>query len=420
MRTLIKILIFAIVLVVIATAVYLIFFNPQNFTPQTEAPIESGGLPIAEDRVFEPTTSTSGAFAPLAGNYQSLNDLTNSLGANDFSIHSLVGAVFAPTASSTSEPAIIFLSKNQPGIYSQSLSSRTATKIGDLDSSRVNNAIWASDPRGLRLFAEYFDNADQSLKLLSGLVTFSSGAATEAEFTESAPPATIGSFRNLTISPNQKQIFYFEKTTTETRGVITDPEFKVKTIVFSSPFHSWRATWPQNETVVLNTKASGGAPGAIYLLDLKKRQTTKLLGDRKGLVGVISPGLTVLAYSETLNNLPRLTFWDIKGVKNTGPTINTLAEKCVWQNEETIFCAVPKTLPQGEYPDVWYMGEINTNDDLWKINILAGETRKIRISGGLDEVFDAENLFLSKDSNTLFLTNRLTSRLMAFDLKESL
>ena len=46
--------------------------------------------------------------------------------------------------------------------------------------------------------------------------------------------------------------------------------------------------------------------------------------------------------------------------------LTTLPEKCVWTKDgERFYCGVPRVIPQGTYPDVWYQGVISFEDEVW-------------------------------------------------------
>ena len=86
---------------------------------------------------------------------------------------------------------------------------------------------------------------------------------------------------------------------------------------------------------------------------------------------------------------------------------------------DTIYCAIPKSITRGTYPDLWYKGETSFSDEIWKINVESGITTKlinpITVIGG--EEIDAIKLALDADENYLFFVNKKDSYLWKLELK---
>jgi Tol biopolymer transport system component len=77
--------------------------------------------------------------------------------------------------------------------------------------------------------------------------------------------------------------------------------------------------------------------------------------------------------------------------------INTWANKCTFGDDNTLFCAVPRDLPQGAgiTPEI-----NNSSDDLYKIDLKTGT--KIPISTG--ENFQVSSLSYDKNTNKIIFT----------------
>ncbi|MEK7586447.1 MAG: hypothetical protein AAB453_01095 [Patescibacteria group bacterium] len=420
MRTFLKIIIFLLVLILIGFAVYVAFFQNKNPSGENNniTPIgsvsNSNGLPIADQQVFTPRATTT--LVTPEENFQPANSLISELGANEISTSQMIAplliepAVVGTSTASTTEPYLIYLGQNKNGIYKKTLGNSEPEKIAELETVKIKKVVWALDKQDFKLFTLAIDGKTNLIKMV-----------TWPEATTTLPN---GNIYDLAVSPNQKQLFYLEEKVGETFGYLTDLEFKKKELVFTSPFTSWHVNWFTPGAIAFAGKASNQALGLVYFLDLKTKKLTRVLGDRLGLSVLPSLGGTHLALSQTEGRQTRLSFYDLKKSEVVGPTLNTLAEKCVWADNEIIYCAVPKTLPAGDYPDSWYRGEINFADEIWRANITTGETKRISVANNLTDLsennFDAENLFLNQEATTLFLLNRLNSRLMAFDLKETL
>jgi len=79
--------------------------------------------------------------------------------------------------------------------------------------------------------------------------------------------------------------------------------------------------------------------------------------------------------------------------------LNTWADKCTFSDDSTLFCAVPKDLPQGAgiLPEV---AGTNT-DDLYKIDLKTGLKTNISLDGN----YNVKNISYDKNNNKLFFTD---------------
>ena len=74
-----------------------------------------------------------------------------------------------------------------------------------------------------------------------------------------------------------------------------------------------------------------------------------------------------------------------------------------------MYCAVPQTLPQAEYPDQWYQGLFSFSDNIWKIDTKTGVVEKILTPSDLRaSSLDMINLTLSSDDSYLLFMNKIT------------
>lgn len=79
--------------------------------------------------------------------------------------------------------------------------------------------------------------------------------------------------------------------------------------------------------------------------------------------------------------------------------LNTWADKCTFSDDATVFCAVPRDLPQGAgiLPEV----AANTNDDMYKIDLKTGLKITVPINGN----YNIKNITYDKNKNKLYFTN---------------
>ncbi|MFH1608829.1 MAG: hypothetical protein ABH951_02310 [Patescibacteria group bacterium] len=221
---------------------------------------------------------------------------------------------------------------------------------------------------------------------------------------------------DLSFSSDKSQIFYLFNTQNSAIGIITDYLGINKTQVFNSPFTEWLSQWPNERMITITTKPSYNVPGYMYAIDPAKKDLNKIIGNINGLTTLTSPNGQLVLYS---NNNLALYMYEI-GTGNSQPLgIQTLAEKCVWTKaSDAIYCAVPKYIPTGNYPDSWYMGEISFNDNVWFIDINSGNTTMVLdvIRAGNEEELDIIKLDTDENQDYLFFMNKKDSYLWELDL----
>ena len=140
------------------------------------------------------------------------------------------------------------------------------------------------------------------------------------------------------------------------------------------------------------------------------------LGNINGLTTLTSPNGKLILYGDDGLNL---NVYNITTNTSTLLGVKTLPEKCVWGNTNTtIYCAVPRDIPNNQYPDAWYQGEVSFSDQIWKIDVTTGNTMMLvdplTISGGED--IDGVKIILDSGGNYLFFVNKKDSFLWEFSL----
>ena len=97
--------------------------------------------------------------------------------------------------------------------------------------------------------------------------------------------------------------------------------------------------------------------------------------------------------------------------------VPTLVSKCVWADDENVYCALPTSIPDGAVmPNDYQDKKITTKDTFLKINVLNGESKRIVDLKEITDSYDAENLLLSLYEGCLFFVNRIDGKLYRIDL----
>jgi uncharacterized protein YxeA len=222
---------------------------------------------------------------------------------------------------------------------------------------------------------------------------------------------------SISMSPSKSQIFYIKNL--GQRGTISNLDGSKSSFVFDSVFREWLTQWAGTKSIFLNTKPSEAALGYLYNLDLTTGIIKKIVGGVTGLTSLVSNDASNLIYTSTDGGSMEMFVHNIKDTSERMLPEKTLPEKCVWGNKNTsiIYCAVPRTLSYGNYPDDWYMGLVHFNDDLWKIDLKTGLDQLILSPDSIVNVpFDMVNLKLSANDDYLMFTEKNTLSLWGYQL----
>lgn len=222
---------------------------------------------------------------------------------------------------------------------------------------------------------------------------------------------------DLSLSPDGTKIFYLLNVGENAIGTIINLADSKKTQIFDSPFTEWLSFWPNASMITLTTKPTALVQGHMYTLNPTTKSFIRALGDIYGLTTLTSPNGKLVLYSDS--SLTLNTF-DINKKTTTPTGLRTLPEKCVWNNDSSIvYCAVPTNISGGQYPDSWYQGEVSFVDQIWKIELLTGNTTIISDpaldTGGED--IDGIKLALDNSGKYLLFVNKKDSFLWKLDLE---
>jgi hypothetical protein len=164
-------------------------------------------------------------------------------------------------------------------------------------------------------------------------------------------------------------VFLIKKTNGKSVGLLKNFNDNTTTPVFSSSFNEWMPQFVNKTLITMTTYASHAFGGYMYDLDPITQKFTKVLGPSFGLTTLTSPDGKYVLVSNIENNQLVTKVVDLNTRTQKILPFTTLSEKCVWYDNSQLFCGVPNTLPQGQYPDDWYKGVVSFKDTLWLYNI---------------------------------------------------
>ena len=220
----------------------------------------------------------------------------------------------------------------------------------------------------------------------------------------------------LAVVPNGSKIAYLETQPGGGANLYTnDWNLKSAKKVWSSPLKEWVVNWPKDNLISLTSRASFDYPGVAYILDLKTNQSKTILSDVNGLMTNASPDGQRIIYSKSLLNSFSLYQYDLATGTSRLLDFNTLPSKCAWFDNDILYCAVPKTIPAGRYPDDWYQGKVIFSDNIWRIDL---KQRTTLLVYPLKGNYDLINLVINKQTGWLYALDKSNSTLQAFTLSE--
>jgi hypothetical protein len=220
---------------------------------------------------------------------------------------------------------------------------------------------------------------------------------------------------DISLSPDTTKIFYLLGSGDSATGVIYGLRDNKKTQVFDSPFTEWLSLWPNSKMITLSTKPSGNVGGHIYTINPDKKGFRRIFGDIVGLTTLTSKDGKLILYS---GSSLLLNIYNVDTKESTPLGVSTLPDKCVWGENNILYCAVPKSINPALYPDSWYKGEVSFQDEIWKIDAENNNTVRIinPVASGGEET-DGIRLSLDEKEDYLFFVNKKDSYLWELRLK---
>ncbi|MBU1179068.1 hypothetical protein KKB69_01915 [Patescibacteria group bacterium] len=273
---------------------------------------------------------------------------------------------------------------------------------------KVFETVWSNDLSKAAL--KYIDPETDSLRTFLVSSPTTSTTTTTNQLEGSFLPLNLSA---IVMSPSQEKIFYLLKNNGVT-GVTASLENKNQKEIFSSPFENFLIKWPQKDIITIQTKPSASIEGYFYSLNPQTGDFSKIIGGIKGLTALYSSVGNKVIYSQSEKNGFSAKIYDAKEKTFSDFSYKVLPEKCFFSptKENLIYCAAPKSIPGGNYPNDWYKGLISFEDSLWAIDLANGSTKIIMDKDG----FDAINLFTDDSENYLLFQNKKDGALWSLQL----
>ncbi len=313
-----------------------------------------------------------------------------------------------------SNETIVRLMDNTNGkIYETRIGSSSVTWLATvrIPTGKVEEATWTR--KGDAFYMRYA-NSNEDIETVYTALSKRKAASTTTSGGDVtfAPYDTKTSFLpknilQLATGDSTTPLFYLLKQSTGVLGVIADQENKKPKTIFTSPTSEWLAMWP-NANVHLVTKPSGTFIGTQFTLNPTTGALSRISGDVFGLTALANAkGDTYIVSGNEKENLGTGIYSTKSGNLSYFPA-TTMAEKCVWgiKNPTIAYCAAPKNLSGGTYPDIWYQGRISFNDTLVRINTETNDTQTILDPESQSIIQKADMIDLQIDKSDQFISFR--------------
>ncbi len=178
---------------------------------------------------------------------------------------------------------------------------------------------------------------------------------------------------------------------------------------------------PSNQIVGFFEEGLDSNRKKLYFIGLNDENYKALTVDGRGIIEKWSPLGTQLVYSAYASQSGyRPELWitdalgDTIGNNRRRLDIQTWADKCGFFDNTTLYCSVPKTIPEGGGLLPTLAEEKSGGEQIYKIDLNTGEKRKIAEP---DPALIATNIVVSKDQRDLYFTDKYSGKLFHIQLQ---
>ena len=220
---------------------------------------------------------------------------------------------------------------------------------------------------------------------------------------------------SISVSRDGQKLFFIIPEESGAVGYLSDVNSTTTTPIWSSYIKGWHTKWIDNENILLNEKPTAKFGSSAFIINTKTGDENIFLSQKPGL-SIKMASTTTALFSISNNNSIKL-FYINNGVQTKTP-LSTFAEKCAILNTEA-YCFVPKSIPSGEYPDDWYMGNSSFSDELWKLDLNSMKTTLVLSpETEYNEILDVDDVFTTPDKRFLIFRNKKDQTLWSIQIKD--
>ena len=283
---------------------------------------------------------------------------------------------------------------------------------------KIQEVVWSNS--GSDLVFRYLDGDTDNISSFSGKIkTISTSTDSFQELTGLFLPTNI---KQLSVNPTGNKIFELvdKSDKSGTYGFTTNLDGGGKKMIFESQISYFNISWPKENTVTLTTKPNYKDTGLLYFFNTQTYSVEKILGNILGMSTLTNNDTSLVAYSYSTESSLAFNVYDVANKISKDILIKTLVDKCVWgsKNDKILYCAIPKIIPLGNYPDDWYQGLQSFSDNIWKIDTETGNIELSYQIGVNEGDIDAFDFKISLDDKYLSFSNKNDLSLWLLNIEE--
>jgi hypothetical protein len=390
------------VLIGIAIAVYLLFIAPNR------AHLTVGGagtFPASGNSAITPGSETTGpnAGTVVAPHLVKITEGPVALGFVGVDIQ-VPAAGTASTSSSTPttpDVDVRYVDRASGNIYSYTVLGRVLTRISNKTLPGIQEASWL--PNGSMAFVRYLSKDTDGTEHIQTYALPANGEGGYILQEDLDETAVMGS----------STIFSLLTSTTGSVGTVASSDGTNVRTLFTSLLSSLIIK-PSTGGYFAQTRASSQLDGYAFVVN-KDGTFSRILGPLRGLSILPSPNGSSLLYSYVDGSTVHLAVIDTKSHAATALPLGTLAEKCAWADEVTVYCGVPTSV-SGTLPDDWYQGTVSFSDRIWRIDLTARiATLVIDPTQIANTSIDIVGMTVDPNESALIFSDKATGSLWAYD-----
>lgn len=262
-----------------------------------------------------------------------------------------------------------------------------------------------------------------SPKKSEAVLEYPDGSKTIYNFDRQKQISLPSHWKNFSFSPEGDQLIMKSlgnDPSNKWLAMVNDDGTQVKGISKLGDDASVYPLWsPNRQVAAVYTKSDGLDRQEVFFEGFNNENYKSMMVEGRDFRPMWSPTGDKMLYSvySTASNLkPSLWIVDAKGDEignnRANLQVNTWADKCIFADKETVYCAVPKTLDEGAgmFPEM----AKDTPDSIYKIDTVTGTKQVIAIP---DKDYNVTELTTSPDGKYLYFNDKKTGIVHRLNLK---
>lgn len=308
------------------------------------------------------------------------------------------------TVASTSDPLVYFAEAGTGHIYTINLVTGSEERISNITVQNTREAIISTD--GAFAVIRSGDGGAGMLHIIE--------LPTEINSLNSYDLSVAVSSFSVT---DDDELLYATKTTGGATGHAYNLSSNSTRTIFEIPFREAVIQWGSTATAAhfVYPKASARLQGFLYKMTNGKMERTMAAG--YGLSAISNENFSLFSIqkdSEYQSFVANSLTGDMEKT-----LITFLPEKCAASKTKTpvMVCAADSSAQTANMPDAWYLGQVQTKDELWVLELPSNRLQlMINIFSETGREIDVLNPSLDKDLGRLLFTNKADRTLWAYDI----